>query len=459
MNRSKVSRRTFLKTLLCSSIALKLGSRQHPLKSQSTSIIVIGAGASGLAAAYMLTDEGYNVTVLEARNRVGGRAFSDYSLAPYPIEMGAEFIHGDGVVTWDVMAEFDMDSLDQNEYNTMIHIDNTIMTADEFTDEYEVDVESVLDTLIAEWLDEGNDDISIQGLLEDALDSVELAAYSELIRLLDTISATDNGGNIGEVGISGLASSGSEDAGNGDFRLEDGYSVLMNAIAEELDVQLEMPVQQIEWGTSGIRITTDNGEQFEADKLIVTLPLGVLKSNQVTFLPSLPLAKQNAINMLGAGHVDKVILKFDEAFWVDEFEIIVTTLNTQSWWRPGIGRDDELPILTALVGGDDAIRYEGMTNDEVIAANIQQLEQIWGVDNLADHVVDAKFIAWGTDPYSQMGYSFVPVDGVGLNDALGESIDDVLFFAGEATHSTHFGTVHGALESGFRAAEEVIEAI
>ena len=140
-------------------------------------------------------------------------------------------------------------------------------------------------------------------------------------------------------------------------------------------------------------------------------------------------------------------------------ETVDTTLDTQIWWRPGIGRDDELPILTALIGGKQAVKFEGMSDAEVIAAGLRDLEEMFDVDDLASHLVEGKFVAWGRDPYTLMGYSYIPIDGEGLNDALSEPIDEVLFFAGEATHPRKFATVHGALESGLRAAEEVIDTI
>lgn len=453
------SRRDFLRSLAILGIGIKFVP--HRIHAQSAKIVVIGAGAAGLTTAYMLDDEGFDVTVLEARNRVGGRAFTDYDLAPYPIELGAEFIHGSEVITWDILEEYGQDSLDASDGVGYIYFAGELWTEQEFAEEYDFsgDIETLIGTLVEEWIEDDNDDVTIKGLLDEYQDEYEDLADPEARRLLDNKTANEYGANLDELSVQGFAMAGGTGDGSGNFVLEEGYSALMSAIASELDIRLNTPVTAITWNSNGVQLTTANGEVIDADKVVVTLPLGVLKSNQVSFSPPLPSQKQDAIRRLGAGHVDKLIFKFDMAFWDEEMESLDTTLDTQIWWRPGVGRDGELPILTALIGGKHAVRFEGMTDEQVIAAGLRDLEEMFGVDNLAEHLVEGKFVAWGRNPYSQMGYSYIPVDGEGLNQVLGASVDDVLFFAGEATHPQKFATVHGAIESGLRAAEDVINSI
>lgn len=459
MNHRKFSRREFLRSMMILGIGVRLLPRA--VAAQSGRIIVIGAGASGLAAAYSLMDEGYEVLVLEARNRVGGRAWSDNTLAPYPIELGAEFVHGSEVVTWDMLEEFEQDSLDEDEGEGYIYFEGELWTEAELADEYDFDgdIETLVETLVEEWIEEDNDDASLKDLLDAYQDEYEDLADPEVRRLLDNKTANENAANNDDLSIYSIVNSAGIEDGSGDYWLEEGYSALMNAIADELDIRLDTSVIKIEWNASGASVTTGIGETLTADKVIVTLPLGVLKAGVVEFSPALPAGKQDAIRRLGAGHVDKLILKFDTVFWDEEMVSVDTTLDTQIWWRPGYGRDDELPILTALIGGRMAERFETMSEAEVIAAGLRDLEQMFEVENLADHLVEGKFIAWGSDPYARMGYSYLPVGGDGLNDTLAEPIDDVLFFAGEATNADQFATVHGAFESGFRAADEVMEAL
>lgn len=231
----------------------------------------------------------------------------------------------------------------------------------------------------------------------------------------------------------------------------------MTAIADEVEVRLNTVVTAINWDNNRVRIIASDGQEFEADKVVITLPLAVLKSNQVTFSPALPDAKLTAIQTLGAGHVDKLILKFDSAFWDDDFAGVDTTLPTQIWWRPGIEREnDELAILTALIGGESAVQFEAMSEAEAIQAGLRDLEAMFGISDLQGKLLEGRFIGWGSDPFSLMGYSYIPVGAKGQNEVLASPISDVLFFAGEATHETSFATVHGAIESGIRVADEIM---
>ncbi len=454
----KLTRRELLKTLAILGVGIKLAPRR--IQAQSGKMIVIGAGASGLVAAYWLMDEGYDVTILEARDRVGGRAWSSYALAPYPIELGAEFVHGSEVATWDLLEDVGQDSLDEADGVGYVYFEKELWTEEELNDEYEFDgdLEALLEILVEEWSDESDEDISLADLLDYFAEEYEDIENADIRQLLINKIANEYGAPADKIGVKSLVAGAGIDSGEGDFVLEEGYTALMTAIADKLDVQLNTVVTSVNWSSDGVEIMTADGTEYEADQVVITLPLGVLRANKVAFSPPLPDAKQNAINTLGIGHVDKLILKFDEAFWDDDMAGWDTPLDSQIWWRNGLGRDDEQPILTALIGGEAAIRFEGMTEAEVIQAGLSDLEQMFELENLADNLVEGHFISWGTDPYALMGYSYIPVNGVGLNAILAEPVDDVLFFAGEATHANNFATVHGAIESGIRVAEEIIES-
>jgi monoamine oxidase len=126
------------------------------------------------------------------------------------------------------------------------------------------------------------------------------------------------------------------------------------------------------------------------------------------------------------------------------------------WWRPGWGRSPEVPILTALVGGETARRFEAVRPEDVIEAALDDLSQMFNREQLRAELDTGLFVNWGGDPYSKMGYSYVPVGATGLRAVLAQPIAGVLFFAGEATNIKRAATVHGALESGQRAAREVM---
>jgi len=454
----RLSRRKFLQMLAMLGISATL--RPKPLSAQSSSVLVIGAGASGLTAGYWLSEEGYTVKILEARDRVGGRAWSNYDLAPYPIEFGAEFIHGDEVVTWDILEELGQDSLNQAEGQFYIHFDKTLYTEEEFATAN--DLAASLPLLIVgsayEWQSENNGDISITKLIDLIDEAYPDLVTAEVKRLLIHSVVNDYGALADDMSLRSLTESYETSGdGDGDFRLENGYSAIWEAIADELDIVFNSPASHIEWSDNGAVVTTQSGDTYEANHVIVTLPLGVLQSNQVNFIPALPQSKRSAIEQLGAGHVDKLIMKFDSPFWQGDMVGVITTLDTRVWWRPGFERDTEEPILTAFFSGESALKFEAMSEEDVISAGLADLEQIFGIENLKERLVEAHFISWGTDPYAKMGYSYIPVGVSGQNSILGEPVAGTLFFAGEATHPNRFATVHGAIESGIRVANEILD--
>ena len=187
---------------------------------------------------------------------------------------------------------------------------------------------------------------------------------------------------------------------------------------------------------------------------MITLPLGVLKAGVIHFDPPLPQWKLAAVERLGVGHVDKVILVFDAPFWPKDMGALFTDLDTQSWIVPGWGRVEHAPVLRALMGGRAAERFEASVDP--VAKAVRELEAVFQVE-LAGRLREGRFINWGNGPWSRMGYSFVPMGGAGLRAALSEPIGRTLHFAGEATHVVRPCSVHGAIESGERAVAELLK--
>jgi monoamine oxidase len=179
----------------------------------------------------------------------------------------------------------------------------------------------------------------------------------------------------------------------------------------------------------------------------------VLQAGGVAFEPPLPDRKRKAIEGLGVGHVDKVILRFDTPFWPEGMRGILTDLDGQSWIALGRGYPGRAPVLRVLMGGHAAERFEAALDP--IAKAVRELETVLGL-TLTGRLRAGRFVGWGSDPWTRTGYSYVPPGGRGLRAALAEPVGGVLHFAGEATHVVRPATVHGAIESGERAAAEVV---
>jgi monoamine oxidase len=418
-------------------------------------VLVVGAGAAGLAAGRRLKEAGYEVILLEARDRVGGRAWSNYDLATHPVEMGAEWVNGYEVVTWPLIREFGLHPLqEQNWQQFGAYMDQQLFGEREFMARphaSEAMSLSIIDQALDNWQQSGRPDESLS-------EAWDLDCWDEGMRaILRQRVTVDHAAEPEQMGIESMTEGESSVEEEGFFHLREGYGRLMACLAEGQDVRLRTPIERIEWNESGVTVHTKTGETFEAECAVVTLPLGVLQAGDVIFEPALPAAKQAAIQGLGCAKVNKLILQFSEKFWPENLHSLLTTLDTQCWYRPGVGRDDEAPILTGYMAGETADRYAKLGKEKAIQESLRQLEQMFDVKDLESQLVGAEFVSWANEEYSKMAYTYLPVGGVGLRDQLAAPVEGVLFFAGEATNRNDSGFVHGALESGFRAADEVVD--
>lgn len=460
-----LSRRAFLQAAMLGGTLAALAFQARLLRAQSIpandddteTVVIIGAGAAGIAAGAYLHTEGYRVILLEARDRIGGRILTDQTLAPYPVELGAEFVHGDNVITWDLADEYGLDSREiGDDAELYMFTSQGLLSPDQWAeiDGMNLIDDGELDRLAEAWYEAEDEDLS----LAELLDENEIDLDPDLRKLLNNDMASDYAADLKDLGVLGFIEQSYEgDDSDYDGQLDGGYTPLLEAMSADLDIRLNKIVDYVEWNEDGAIVYTEDGDEIEADYVVVTLPLGVLQAGDVEFDPPLPDDKQEAIDALGAGHVDKIILKFSEPFWEVNFAAIATIQDTQFWWRPGYGRVNEAPILTALVGGDAARRFESMSEEDVIAAALRDLETIFQMTNLRAKLVEGRFINWGGDRFSKMGYSYVPVDAYEYREVLAEPVGS-LYFAGEATHIERAATVHGAIESGWRAADQIMEA-
>lgn len=412
---------------------------------------MIGAGAAGLVAGRRLKRAGYDVILLEARDRIGGRVWTRYDLAPHPVELGGEWIHGDKAITWSLMRDYGLHALDEWDWEqNSTYVDDQLLEPGVLL-ALPQDVEllsSQSDKKALEaWQNTGRPD----GPMTDVW-----GMDAGLPTLFHNYNITVHAAQPEHLGVYGYLEGSRRQDGEGDFFIVEGYSRLMECLAEGQEVRLNTPINRLVWNESGVTAHMQTGETFEAACAVVTLPLGVLQAGDVTFDPVLPAEKQAAINGLGKAKVNKLILRFKEQFWSEQMSCLLTTLDSQMWYRPGWGRENEAPILTGYMGGEAANRFAALGEEGAIQEGLRQLEQMFGVRDLQSQVETAYFMTWATDPYSKLCYSYVPVGGAGQRDKLAAPVERVLFFAGEATSRECSGTVHGALESGFRAADEVI---
>jgi len=453
----------------------------------SESILVIGAGAAGLAAARDLSRAGHQVIVLEARDRIGGRVFTHTDRdSPVPIELGAEFVHGKSPALFQLARAANLKLYEVNERHW--YFENGELSR---SHAFWKSVERLMNRMKAARTDE-----SLKDFLNRLPPDEDTARAKAIVtRYVEGFHAAD----VSRVGIRGLvAANEAADSIEGDtaFRFERGYSSLIGALCAEAEsygalIHLNTVVKEIRWSAATVIVACDpvgRGADphldFSSAAVVLTVPLSILQMDErgggIRFVPELPVAKQAALQKLAMGNVLKINLRFRERFWetaklwdkdaervsfheVGFFHYPDAPLPT--WWTQLPIR---APLLVGWTGGPSADRLRtGSGSDlanpatgQVLDQAIQSLARIFRIpaSEIGEQLEASYIHDWATDPFSLGAYSYVPVDGLEAQKELSLPIDNKLYFAGEATAKGHIGTVHGAIQSGQRAATEVLQA-
>lgn len=413
--------------------------------------IVIGAGFAGLAAARGLADHGFNVVVLEARRRAGGRVWTDRSLGA-PVELGASWLERQNLNPLAPVAK---------QLGMQLLPSNTAATAIYDLDGERFDPHEVADLLGD--LDDLLDEVSAEAKLAPAERSLGAALQQAIKRRrLDAEDRREIDWALGtlvweyaaELDRLSLRDYDPEPkAEANDLAVGGGYDRLTERLAQGLAIRFEQEVTRVQYGGQGVVVGVGQ-ERFEGDLAVVALPLGVLKSKRVTFDPPLSDRKQSAISRLGMGLFNKVALAYPRRFWPDDTQILGFVSDERGGFRhfvsefPLTGK----PLLTAIAAGDSARALEGRKDAELAAEAHRALKRMFGPRTPEPSGFRAT--RWGADRFAGGSYSYVPVGASGDDyDALAEPATPRLLFAGEATHRRFPATVHGAYLSGLREAE------
>lgn len=428
-------------------------------------VLVIGAGIAGLAAAQALRGLGHPVTILEARDRVGGRIWTDAD----GVDLGAHWIHGtDGNPITELVERLEIgysyvggdssytggfDNLDlfgaDRRITSQAAKNRTLELADGVLHELEQRAERARKR--------GHPDTSLAEAIGQILASRGYGPEDEhAVRYhLNVVLREDVAEDADRLSLKHW-----EDGylvyGHGDSVLHRGYQSVVDALADGLDVRLNHVVTRIETGDGLVRVVTGQGA-FTADKVLVTLPLGVLKSGAVTFDPPLPEAKRSAITRLGFGTLNKIALHFPEPFWPQEqyaFGYLCRDTDRHPTVVISMWRSHGKPILVMLLGGSLGRELETWSDEQVADYSATVVQDIFGPDAPAPAHVSRT--GWSGDPFARGSYSCIGVDASPKDiGVLAEPIGGRLYFAGEATNGYHWGCVHSAYESGLREAARI----
>lgn len=422
-------------------------------------VVVVGAGVAGLTAARDLQAVGATVIVLEARDRIGGRTVTDVREG-FPLDLGASWIHGvDGNPVSALVADAGFATVPTDVENAVGY---DAATADGVLDDAALARAAArLDEAVQRGYD-AEVDQPLQ-VIVDAAASGASADEARLVRYL-AASAIENeyAGPLSE--LSAYWFDEAEAYGGGDAMIDGGYGQVPAMLAEGLDVRLSRPVTAVAVRADGVSVTTASGAvdegSFDADAVVVTVPLGVLQQGAVTFDPPLPAEHQEAIAGLGMGSLNKVFLRFDTVFWDDDVDWIgiVPPAGVDPWvdWVT-IGRAADAPVLLGFAAGDLGRWVDAQPDAAVVASALTALRTAYPG---APEPLEVLVTRWGADPHAGGSYSFAAVGSdPAMRDTLAEPVGERLLLAGEATSREHPSTVHGALLSGQRAAAAVLDAL
>ncbi len=417
-------------------------------------VLIIGAGVAGLTAARDLTAAGVRVLVVEARDRLGGRVLTHHT-PDGPVELGAEFVHGAVEETLSVAraAALPLRETDRGAPRA---------AGEDASRDEPADFFSAMDVVLAHASADGPDE-SFRHLVDRVDVAPELKA--QCLGLVEGYHAADPD-RISVLSLLKNTAADERPGANRQFRFANGYDGLVAAIFERIDhrlceVRLDTVVSAVSWGRQRVVVRTSTGEELTAPRLIVTVPLGVLKAGVIAFSPRVA-DKEEVIGRLEMGDAERVSLCLASDAWVaaDRFPpggfLMTGEPPFPVWW---VSRPPPFPVITAWAGGRNARALSPLDSAARVDAAVAALAAALGVaaGRLRQDLRGGFSHDWLADPFARGAYSYAGVGGSDAGTELAVPIDGTLFFAGEATESDgQNGTVHGAIASGRRAAKQVL---
>lgn len=426
---------------------MEMGSRAH--------IIVIGAGASGLMAAATLLEENHVVTIVEARDRIGGRIHTCFGKFSLPVEAGAEFMHGVQPLTKKLAAEAggDLVLLSGNRFR----LSDGVLKKGDFFDEHWEELTCELAGL--------QQDTDLASFLEKHFNDDK---YKDLRKNVEAFVEGYDAADLSRVSAMALGEEWSESDDEHQYHVRGGYGKLMLHLEKKIrslggTISLSSPVSSIDWTERDVTVHTDK-QVLKGDKLIITVPLGVLQRGTITFNPSLP-AHEEAYGKMGFGGVIKFFLEFKTAFWEDrvtrpfrDAAFIFSDAAVPTWWSQ---LPDRVPLLTGWLGGP-ATRNINHEPEALYDKAIQSLQYIFqaGASEIQDQIRHWHVTDWVLDPHAYGAYAYPTVEGRKASEFINKPVSNTIFFAGEAFYNgPAMGTVEAALVSGKAAAEKVSRSL
>jgi len=405
-------------------------------------VVVVGAGAAGLAAAKTARALGLSVAVFEARRRIGGRAHTDSGALGLPFDRGCQLLHSASRNPFVAIAEDFGFTLRRQRRARHLQLGAHRATETERRRwmRYERRQFAALDAAGAVGRDVPTSEVTPRD--------------TPWTRLFDARIAVYTGADASEASTRDYASYVDTEE---NWRVREGYGALVARWGADVPVTLEAPVSKIGWNGPAVTVTTPRGT-VTAGAVVVTVPTGVLAADAIRFAPALPDWKRSSIDAVPLGQANKIAFAFDrDVFGAGDpgyslmsaqgAEIILFQIQTFGW-----------NLASGYVAGGLSVALERAGPEAAVDLALGHLKAAFG-NAIARHVTATDVTGWGDDPWSRGAYSAARPGQSHRRADLAAPLDDRVFFAGEATAPEFFSTAHGAYLSGIDAAAAAASAV
>ncbi len=410
-------------------------------------VVVIGAGAAGMAAARELTKRGVSVTVLEASSRIGGRVFTDQSTFGVPFDVGAHWLHRASHNPFVKYGQKNGFTLYPAPGELSLFVGDREATSAEYSAYEKAYAKTRRAISKAGGRSKDVSAASVAPKLGEWQDTVQMAIGPwEMGKDFDHFSCVD--WYSGEDGT--------------DWFCKEGFGSIWAHSAQGVPVSLNTKVSAIDWSGKGVVVETNHGI-LKAKACLVTVSTGVLASDAVTFTPALSTKKQESFHQISMGHYDHIAMQFSENFFeTGDDEYLLYKLDSEGAKSPrGMGMVTNLSgtnLSIGDVGGGFAKELEAAGEAAALDFGLSELRKIFG--GVVDRTfIKGRFTAWGQNPYTLGSYASAEPGGHKYRKTLRQTVGKRIWFAGEACHKEEWSTVSGAHKTGIIAAKQIAKAV